>query len=156
MTYTKLKKRIYKSGDDEKFFNYLKCVRSSELKKILYYARKNLKHNIEFLNKEVYHRLEKTVEKQTKGELDIKDYYFFDWEMLGRPYETIFRFFSNANKEETKKIRDTSWERAIMFYLKSLKINRAMTLFKEYVPEDQNLKEKIEKEINKIIKFKRS
>ena len=136
--------RNYQGGSDELFFKYLDKVKCKEIKEVVFYARKFLKQNLEFTNIGVYNRLEKFIESYFCGEIKINDDDSLDWEMLGRPYESLFRYFMNSTDKKIKDIRDTCWERAMISYIKAYQGNRALMLFEMCPADSQELKSNFE------------
>ena len=139
---------LYAKGDDNLFKKYLNDVKCAEIIEAIVFARENMAKNRDLTNIRVYRQLENIIEKYNDGEIDIHDW--MDWEMLGRPFEHLFRFFIHTSKKQYQEIRNSCWERAMVCYLKALQGVRAVHMYDLCPAEASHLKEKFEKEINTI------
>ena len=138
----------YNKGDNALFFKYLNDVICPELIEAIVFARENMAKNRDLTNIRVFRQLENLIEKYNDGEIVIHEW--IDWEMLGRPFEHLFRFFIHTSKKQYQEIRNSCWERAMVCYLKALQGVRAVHMYDLCPAEASHLKEKFEKEINTI------
>jgi len=98
-------RETYNSGDDRVFEKFVRKVESERLQKVLKNARNLLKSNSDQFYFSALDFLGKIIKEYLSGKQDING--AFDWEMLGRAFETIAeRFLENVSVKAKNSFRE--------------------------------------------------